>query len=137
MFREREASHSAPMIRGQGRNSFHSQRAPSLGQLINHRHSHYAQCKNVCHQSQVKGRVLGETRERFQSFWEVFRKNWHLSWALGIEWNPLFWCVSLIRLYGGGNGNPLQYSCLGNPMDRGTWWATVHGFAKSRTQLSD
>ena len=31
---------------------------------------------------------------------------------------------------GNGNGNPLQYSCLGNPMDRGTWWATVHGVAK-------
>ena len=29
-----------------------------------------------------------------------------------------------------GNGNPLQYSCLGNPMDRGVWWATVHGVAK-------
>ena len=37
---------------------------------------------------------------------------------------------------GGGNGNPLQYSCLENPMDRGAWWATVHGFAKSQTQLS-
>ena len=36
-----------------------------------------------------------------------------------------------------GNGNPLQYSCLGNPMDRGGWWATVHGVAKSQTQLSD
>ena len=35
-----------------------------------------------------------------------------------------------------GNGNPLQYSCLGNPMDRGAWWATVHRVAKSRTQLS-
>ena len=33
----------------------------------------------------------------------------------------------------GGNGNPLQYSCLGNSMDRGTWWATVHGDAKSQT----
>ena len=31
---------------------------------------------------------------------------------------------------GGGNGNPLQYSCLGNHMDRGAWWATVHGVAK-------
>ena len=30
----------------------------------------------------------------------------------------------------GGNGNPLQYSCLGNPMDRGAWWATVHGIAE-------
>ena len=38
---------------------------------------------------------------------------------------------------GEGNGNPLQYSCLGNPKDRGTWWATVHGITKSRTQLSD
>ena len=36
-----------------------------------------------------------------------------------------------------GNGNPLQYSCLGNPMDRGAWWAAVHGVAKSRTRLSD
>ena len=35
-----------------------------------------------------------------------------------------------------GHGNPLQYSCLGNPMDRGSWWATVHGVAKSRIGLS-
>ena len=34
---------------------------------------------------------------------------------------------------GEGNGNPIQCSCLGNPMDRGAWWATVHGVAKSRT----
>ena len=37
---------------------------------------------------------------------------------------------------GEGNGNLLQYSCLRNPMDRGAWQATVHGFAKSRSQLS-
>ena len=36
-----------------------------------------------------------------------------------------------------GNGTPLQYSCLENPMDGGAWWATVHGVAKSRTRLSD
>ena len=41
------------------------------------------------------------------------------------------------RSPGGGHGNPLQYSCLENPMDRGTWWATVQGVAKSRTRLSD
>ena len=35
----------------------------------------------------------------------------------------------------GGNGNPLLYSCLENSMDRGAWWATVHGVAKSQTQL--
>ena len=34
-----------------------------------------------------------------------------------------------------GNGNPLQYSCLGNPMDRGAWWAILHQVANSWTQL--
>ena len=38
---------------------------------------------------------------------------------------------------GEGNGNPLQYSCLENPMDGGAWGATVHGVAKSRTRLSN
>ena len=37
------------------------------------------------------------------------------------------------RSPGEGNGNPLQYSCLGNPMDRGAWRATVHGAVKSQT----
>ena len=41
------------------------------------------------------------------------------------------------RSPGEGNGNPLQYSCLVNPIDGGAWWATVHGVAKSRTRLSD
>ena len=40
------------------------------------------------------------------------------------------------RSPGEGNGNPLQYSCLENPMDRGAWWATVHGVAESWTQLT-
>jgi len=38
---------------------------------------------------------------------------------------------------GEGNGNPLQYSCLENPMDEGAWWAAVHEVAESRTLLSD
>ena len=41
------------------------------------------------------------------------------------------------RSHGGGNSNPPQYSCLENPMDRGAWWATVHGVTKSQTQLSE
>ena len=41
------------------------------------------------------------------------------------------------RSSGEGNGNPLQYSCLGNPMDRGAWGAIVHRVAKSRTRRSD
>ena len=40
------------------------------------------------------------------------------------------------RSPGEGSGNPLQCSCLENPMDRGAWWATIHGVAKSQTQLS-
>ena len=39
--------------------------------------------------------------------------------------------------FGEGNGTPLQYSCLENPMDSGPWQATVHGVPKSWTQLSD
>ena len=41
------------------------------------------------------------------------------------------------RSPGEGNSSPLHCSCLGNSMDRGTWWATVHGIAKSQTQLID
>ena len=41
------------------------------------------------------------------------------------------------RSPGGSHGNPLQYSCLENPMYRGAWWATAHTVAKSWTQLSD
>ena len=39
------------------------------------------------------------------------------------------------RFHGEGHGKPLQYSCLENPMDRGSWWATVHGVLQSLTQL--
>ena len=41
------------------------------------------------------------------------------------------------NLFREGNGTPLHYSCLENPMDGGAWWATIHGVAKSRTRLSD
>ena len=41
------------------------------------------------------------------------------------------------RSPGGGQDNPLQYSCLENPMDRGAWWAVVHGVTKSQIYLSD
>ena len=43
------------------------------------------------------------------------------------------WIPALGRSPGGGHGNPLQYPCLENPMDRGAWWATVHGVAQGRT----
>ena len=47
------------------------------------------------------------------------------------------WVPGLGRFPAVGNGNPLQYSCLENSMDRGAWRATVHGVTKSQTQLSD
>ena len=47
----------------------------------------------------------------------------------------IYLCV--IHIYGEGNGNPLQYSCLENPMDGGAWWATVHGVPRSWTRLSE
>ena len=56
-----------------------------------------------------------------------------------------FFCINIYALYiyiymlppGEGNGSPLQYPCLENLMDRGAWWAAVHGVTESRTQLSD
>ena len=71
-----------------------------------------------------------------------------LSMLISVCYVPLLVCVLICFIYtykymkkylskGEGNGNPLWNSCLENPMDRGAWWATVHGVAKSWTQLSD
>ena len=46
-------------------------------------------------------------------------------------------CLLVYLVVGEGNGIPLQYSCLENPMDGGAWWAAIHGVAKSRTRLRD
>ena len=65
---------------------------------------------------------------------------WLPKWLIGKESTFQAIDLSLIpelgRFPGEGNGNPLQYPCLGNPMNRGVWWATVHGVTKSWTQLS-
>ena len=52
-------------------------------------------------------------------------------WVKSLDWEELE------RSLGEGNGYPLQYSGLENPMDRGAWWATVHGVAKSQARLSN
>ena len=52
------------------------------------------------------------------------------------QWLTLFWGAPK-SLHGEGSGTPLQWSCLGNPMDGGAWWAAVHGVAKSQIWLSD
>ena len=56
------------------------------------------------------------------------------TWSLNN--NKGFWLYLTGRIRE-GNGTPLQYSCLENPMDGGAWWATVHGVAKNWTQLND
>jgi len=53
------------------------------------------------------------------------------QWCEDKNWNLL------TLVLGEGNGNPLQYSCLENPMDGGAWWVAVHGVTRSRTRLSD
>ena len=56
------------------------------------------------------------------------------SHRVGHDWSDL---AAAYLYLGEGNGTPLQYSCLENPMDGGAWLATVHGVARSRTRLSD
>ena len=64
----------------------------------------------------------------------VYTYNWITLLCTGNEHN----IISQLHFnYGEGNGTPLQYSCLENPMDRGTWWPAVHGVTKSQTWLSD
>ena len=55
-------------------------------------------------------------------------KQWKILQEMGYQ-------TTLLASPGEGNGNPLQYSCLENAIDGGTWWVTVHGVAKSQTRL--
>ena len=62
-----------------------------------------------------------------------------LKWIILFEYEKTIssiFGITMLQL-GEGNGTPLQYSCLENPMDGGAWWAAVRGVAKSRTRLSD
>ena len=67
--------------------------------------------------------------------WESLITGCLMSWMRAKKLS--FWSVifSYSLICGEGNSNPLQYSCLENPRDRGVWWAAVYGFAQSRTQL--
>ena len=56
----------------------------------------------------------------------------HLVMSRKIPWEKSQILCIVKGYLGEGNGNPLQYSCLENPINRGAWWATVHGVAKSR-----
>ena len=63
----------------------------------------------------------------------------HVSFSVMVSsgYTPSSRIVGSYGSFGEGNDNTLQYSCLGNPMDRGAWQATVNGVAKRRTHLSD
>ena len=70
---------------------------------------------------------------------------WRVLWteepdgllSMGLQSRTRLKHLSMTACIGEGNGNPLQYSCLENPGDRGAWWAAVYGVAQSRTRLSD
>ena len=73
---------------------------------------------NECHNAGISYLTVS-----LRSYELIFTLCWLYCWVNGSS--------------GEGHGNPLQYSGLGNPMDGGAWWATVHGVKKSRTRLSD
>ena len=60
-----------------------------------------------------------------------------IQWQFFVPCGHFKFDVYFVRYCREGNGNPLQYSCLENPMGRGAWWDAVHGVVKSRTRLSD
>ena len=62
----------------------------------------------------------------------LYQKSFHGGSVVPVNAGDAGLIRGLGRSPGEGNGNPLQYSCLGNPRDRGAWWATVHGVTKSQ-----
>ena len=67
---------------------------------------------------------------------KLFRTFWNMPHKPRPQY--CFYSLKIVIIIGGfgeGNGNPLQYSCLENPRDRGVWWAAVYGVAPSRTRL--
>ena len=70
-----------------------------------------------------------------QYSWKLPR--WFSGYRLHLQYSRQRFDPWIGKIPGGGLGKPLQYSCLENPMDRGPWWTTVHGVAKSWTRLSN
>ena len=74
--------------------------------------------------------------KHFPIYIYIYASNHHIvHWVFTVNLHNVLY-VNYVSI-GEGNGNPLQYSCLENPMDWGSWWATVHGVAKSQIRLSD
>ena len=94
--------------------------------------------------------ILKERLRVYQGWAEATGQRENRGWKPGIQsgirardkalWileNSFLFNWGFLGRVGEGNGTPLQYSCLENPMDGGAWWAAVHGITKSRTRLSD
>ena len=80
---------------------------------------------------------MGWEEQKF-TFGYIRLKHLWMSQRYGLGWKHKTVSFQHIgSIYREGNGTPLQYSCLENPMDGGTWWAAVHGVARSRTRLGD
>ena len=79
----------------------------------------------------------GHKRVRYDLATKQKNVKGHLTYVSNVTSGKIFIRYSIALLFGESNGNPLQYSCLENPMDGGAWQATVHGVTRSRTWLSD
>ena len=90
------------------------------------------QCRSLPLEVPIKELFISSSRQIFQVAQMVKRPPANAGDTGDSDLIP-----GLGRPPGGGNGNPLQYSCLENSMDRGAWRATVHGVAKSQTGLSN
>ena len=73
----------------------------------------------------------------FSWWWQLLIVFAHLVWGCHGSLYDEWFLTEAQAFFGEGNSNPLQYSCLENPMDEGAWWAAVHGVTKSLTRLSD
>ena len=85
-----------------------------------------------------KNNTVGKTRDVFKKIEEI-KETFHTRMGMMKDRSSkdLTEAEEIKKWYREGNSNPLQYSCLENPMDRGAWWAAVHGVAESQTRLSN
>ena len=93
---------------------------------------------------QKNRKSCGQVRDKETEDKSLRKGTWHLlpletvispEYSFKTHVSTTWFLNAYKHAYGGGNGNPLQYSCLENPKDRGAWWATVHRVAKSQTRL--
>ena len=109
---------------------------PSPGDLPQWSNSGLLHCRQILYPLSYQGSLwLHLTQlnnsEDSQVMWIVMNPPANAENVRDLDWMP-----GWRRSPGRGHGNALQYSCLENPLDRGAWWATVHGVAKSQTWLS-